>query len=58
MQTFVRDITLAKALEVHRNTVWRWVREGRLPPPVRLSPGCSRWPSTVLEDLRKTVTSI
>lgn len=24
-------------------TVWRWVRENKFPPPVKLSPGCTRW---------------
>lgn len=24
------------------NTAWRWHREGRLPPTVKLSPGCTR----------------
>lgn len=24
-------------------TAWRWTRAGRLPPPVKLSPGATRW---------------
>ena len=26
-----------------RQSIWRWVRDGRFPRPVKLSPGCTRW---------------
>lgn len=41
-----------KYLSVHRvayrydvsvATIWRWVREGSFPEPVRITTGCSRW---------------
>ena len=28
---------------LHRATVYRHIRAGRIPPPIKLSPGCSRW---------------
>lgn len=30
-------------LPVHRNTLWRWVREGRFPQPVRLGQNITAW---------------
>ena len=51
MQKHYRDKDIAKAFGVSRNTVWRWVREGRLAEPVRLSPGCTRWPESDLARL-------
>jgi len=40
---FVRDTQLAERYGVTRQTIWRWVREERFPPPVRLAPGTVRW---------------
>lgn len=28
---------------VHRSTLWRWIREGKLPKPIKLGPGVARW---------------
>jgi len=47
---FLRDVDVAELLGVRRGTVWAWVREGRLPQPVRLSARCARWR---MEDLEK-----
>lgn len=27
----------------HSATIWRWVKIGEFPQPVKLSPGCTRW---------------
>ena len=40
---YVKDTDLAERYGIARQSVWRWVRDGRLPAPVKLSPGCSRW---------------
>jgi len=40
---FARDTEIADRYGVSRNTIWRWTKEGRLPSPVRLGPGCTRW---------------
>ena len=45
MTSYLRDSDLAKRYGVHRSTVWRWVRKGLLPKPIRLTPGCTRWNS-------------
>ena len=48
---YLRDTDLARVFGVNRTSIWRWVAAGRLPQPHRFSPGCSRWPSTVIDDL-------
>lgn len=44
-----RDVDLADHYNVSRNTIWRWVKLGRLPKPIKLSPGCSRFDWEVIE---------
>lgn len=34
---------VARRYNVKVATVWAWANKGRLPQPVRLTPGCSRW---------------
>ena len=43
-QIYLSDQQVAKRYGVERGSVWRWVRQGNFPKPVKLSPGCSRWP--------------
>lgn len=40
---YVSDKQLAAYFSVSRATIWRWVKEKRIPEPIRLSPGCTRW---------------
>ena len=40
---FVRVRTLAAQLDVSVATIWRWAAEGRIPRPVKLSPGVTAW---------------
>jgi predicted DNA-binding transcriptional regulator AlpA len=40
---YIPDLEVAEPYSVSRATVWRWVRDSKLPPPVRLSEGCTRW---------------
>ena len=35
---------LCRVLGVGRSTIWRWRRDGILPPPIELTPSTSRWP--------------
>ena len=37
------DKQVAYRFVVSRATIWRWVKEGKFPKPVKLSPGCTRW---------------
>lgn len=43
---FYTDRALAERYQVSRQTIWRWVREGHLPKPVKLATGSTRWPET------------
>ncbi|NWO07152.1 MAG: helix-turn-helix domain-containing protein [Alteromonadaceae bacterium] len=29
--------------KVSTKTIWRWVREGRFPRPIKVGPGTTRW---------------
>ena len=39
---------VAERLTVAPATVWRWVREGRFPPPIRIGKMVSIWPEDVI----------
>lgn len=43
LPSYLRDTQIAAMYGISRITVWRWVRRGILPPPVRLGPGTTRW---------------
>lgn len=40
---------VAQRLAVARRTIWRWLAQGKLPPPLRLSKTCVRWRSEDIE---------
>jgi excisionase family DNA binding protein len=40
---YLRAQELAERLAVHRTTLWRWVRGGHFPHPVRLGPNTVAW---------------
>lgn len=42
MSAYLSDKTLATKFEVSRATIWRWVKEGKLPHPVKIN-GSTRW---------------
>jgi len=46
----IRPAKAAGLLGVHRATLWRWVRRGELPPPIKLGPRVVAWR---LQDLRE-----
>ena len=48
-RTYLTDHQAAARYGVSRTTPWRWTSDGLLPPPIRLSPGCTRWLSDELE---------
>ncbi len=43
MTTYLSDTDLAARFGVVRQTIWRWVADGRFPKPIKLSTGCTRW---------------
>lgn len=40
---YVSANTLADLLETTPSTIWRWSKNGRLPKPVKLGEGTTRW---------------
>lgn len=40
---YLRAGGLARLLGVSRNTIWRWTREGRLPPSIKLAGHVTVW---------------
>lgn len=46
------DSQLANFFSVSRATVWRWAAAGRIPQPVKLSPGCTRWKLADIQQLQ------
>ena len=42
-QTFLSVRLVANRYGVSPNTIWRWVREGKFPAPVKLGENCTRW---------------
>lgn len=49
VQKIIRPSELARRLSVDRSTVWRWVKNHVLPPPLRLSRGVSGWKESDIE---------
>ena len=49
MRRFVDVNKVARRYDVSVPTVWRWAREGRIPMPVHLSPGTTRWDDEQLD---------
>jgi prophage regulatory protein len=46
---FLSDKDLGERYQVHRTTIWRWIKTCGFPKPVTLSPGCTRWQETVIQ---------
>ena len=40
---FLRDKQVAKRYDTSVPSIWRWAREGRIPKPIKIAPGTSRW---------------
>ena len=48
-QQYLSDKAVAERYQSSRSTVWRWVKEGKFPKPVKLATGTTRWHLTDLE---------
>lgn len=46
---FIRISDLAKQLDVTKVTIWRWRKEGRLPPAIAISPRIVGWKRETIE---------
>jgi len=52
----VRPKAARAKLGVSNATLYRWVKEGRLPKPIRVGPAVSGWPERELDDyLRRRI---
>lgn len=49
MRRYLTDRQLAEHYTVSRSTIWRWVQQGRLPPPVQISAGTTRFSAEAIE---------
>ena len=47
---YLSDKQVAGRYSVHRATPWRWVERGVFPKPVKLSPGCTRWRESDIQE--------
>lgn len=50
---FYTVIEVSMRYKVSRATIWRWAKEGRLPQPVKLAPGTTRWRAEDLQAFEK-----
>jgi excisionase family DNA binding protein len=48
-QRFVRTEEVAERLAISVRTLWRMVREGRFPGPIRYNRKLVRWPASVVD---------
>ena len=39
----LRFADLQEIIPVSRSTLWRWVRDGKFPPPIALGPNTRAW---------------
>jgi prophage regulatory protein len=51
---YISDKQLSERFATSRATIWRWVHSRDFPQPVKLSPGCTRWKISDVEDWEKT----
>lgn len=48
-QVFHSDKELAARYRVTRQTIWRWVREGVMPAPLRIGKAATRWEDAAIQ---------
>ena len=49
IKQYQSDKSVAARYDSSRATIWRWVKEGRFPKPVKLTNGTTRWKLADLE---------
>lgn len=47
---FLTDVDVGERYGVVRGTIWRWIKKENFPKPVSLSPGCTRWKLSDIEE--------
>jgi prophage regulatory protein len=43
MQRYLREKQILQLLPITRSTLWRWVRAGQFPKPIKISQGVTVW---------------
>ena len=50
MSNFLRVTQVARKIGIGKSTVWLWVKEGKLPEPIKLSPRITVWDESKIEE--------
>lgn len=40
---YLSDLCVCKRYKISRSTLWRWLKDGLIPSPVRIGPRAVRW---------------
>jgi prophage regulatory protein len=51
---FLRDIEVAIRYDISRSTIWRWLKNGKFPRPVKLGAASTRWRISDLEEWERS----
>ncbi|WP_446719047.1 helix-turn-helix transcriptional regulator [Halomonas sp. 3F2F] len=54
---YLTDLCICKRYKISRSTVWRWIKDGVIPPPIRIGPRAVRWRLSVLVAWERTLPS-
>ena len=52
---FIREKALRKRVPIAHSTLWSWVRNGRFPPPVKLSERVTAWSVADVDEWEATI---
>ena len=50
LEQYLSVKNVAQMLDVSRATIWRLTASGQFPAPIKLSPGCTRWKLSDVEN--------
>ncbi|WP_215753922.1 AlpA family transcriptional regulator [Acetobacter sp. P5B1] len=53
----IRPATVAKMCGVDRSTIYRWVKRGDFPPPIRAGRNTSGWWASTIQRWQQALTS-
>ena len=55
MSNFLRITEVMKMTGLAKSTVWLWVKEGKLPQPIKLSPRVTVWEENSIREWQKDI---